>query len=57
MLLNKHTVSKITTVYKFTDSKNKILLLLLLFEQEDPVYTCLKPNPMFNPWALFSIIS
>ena len=32
MLLNKHTVSEITPVYKFTDSKNKILLLL--FEQE-----------------------
>ena len=48
MLLNKHTVSKITTIYKFTDSKNKILLLLL-FEQKDPVYTCLKPNPMFSP--------
>ena len=39
--------TQITTVYKFTDSKNKILLLL--FEQEGPVYTCLKPNLMSNP--------
>ena len=55
-LLNRHTVSEITVVHRITDSKKNYYYYL----EEDPVNTCLKPNPMSNLWAYkltFSVIS
>ena len=57
-LLNKHTISEIIVVYRLTYwllKKKK-----LLFRQEGPIHTCLKPNPMSNLWVyklIFSIIA
>ena len=59
-LLNRHTVSQIIVVYRLTDLKNKKNKKLLLFRQEGPIHTCLKPNPMSILWIyklIFSIIT
>ena len=48
-IMNRHTVQRKTVVHILTDSKNKIIKIIIWTRGPSPHMS--KPYPMFGPWA------
>ena len=54
-LVNRHTIQNKTTMHRLTDSKNKIIKIIIWTRGPSPHMP--KPNPMSGPWAYKLILS